>query len=234
MGKVVNNSDLFLKTDADAYFERNRDKRSFMIDYLLGLFPRKELADFDVAEFGIGGGHNLHLLSHYVHRVHGYEGSSEAVDAFRRSFQQAVNPEKFDVARVNLCDSFEAPIAYDLVIYGFFAYLVSNPELKRVKKNLEACLKPGGFLYVYDFLTREPREKSDHRNKDLRIFKRDLGFWMRHFSGFDLVDFRLFNNDKVISYRYKDLQSTVDLEPPEDDDHWNFGALFRRRRSSKA
>lgn len=226
----MRNSDVFLQGEADAYFQRNREKRTFLIDYLLSLFPKKEFHAFDVAEFGVGAGHNLHLLSHFVNRIHGYEGSPQAVEYVSRSIQNAVNQEKFHIAHVNLCEPFETPIPYHLVIYGFFAYLLSDDELKGVQKNLNACLLPGGCVYVSDFLTRSVREKQDRRLPGLRIFKRDLTFWLNLFSGFDLVEYRLFHGDRIISYRDKDSQSVVDLDLPDDDDLWTFGALFRRRR----
>jgi hypothetical protein len=225
----MDQSKIFIAEEADKYFERNIGARSFVIDHLLSLFPPVAMAGFDVAEFGIGGGLNLMLLKHYAHCCHGYDGSPKSIANFKKFIEASPDRELFHAQQVNLCEPFATPIKYDLVLYGFFAYYVSDVELLEAKKNLLKALKPGGYVFVYDFLSRECGAFPDARNKKLNVFKRNLPFWLDHFGELDLIDFRLFDNDKVKEYRNKERHSSIDMTLPADDKKWDFGAVFRRR-----
>lgn len=227
----VDQSRIFAAEEADNYFRRNRTKRGFLVEHLLDLFPRAALAGYDVAEWGIGGGQNLALLSHFVRRAHGYDVSAEAIASFEGYYRESPDREKFHAQQVNLCEPFTTPVQYDLVIYGFFAYYVSDAELAQARTNLLNALKPGGYLFVYDFLTRVATSAPDARNPRLRVYKRNLPFWLDHLEPFDLIDFRLFDNEKVLAYRMRDSQAPIDPGVPSDDREWNFGGLWRRRPS---
>lgn len=225
-------SKIFVEEEANRYFERNQFKRTFVIDYLISQLPRRSLSHFDVAEFGIGGGQNLMLLKNYTRSCHGYDASSDGIACFEKFAQSSPEREQYYAKQVNLCEPFTTPIQYDLILYGFFAYYVTDDELAKVKLNLLQALKPTGLLFVYDFLSREYTVRPDSRNPSLQVYKRPFSFWTSHLAEFDLLDFRLFDNDKIIEYKYRDEQSTIDVDVPEDDSQWNFGALFRRRLSN--
>jgi len=222
-------SGIFMREEADKYFRRNVLSRGFTADYLLSLFPKAELATWDIAEWGIGGGQNLLLLANYARSVAGYDASQEAIECFSKCYAERPDAEKFYAQRVNLCEPLDLPRKYKLIIFGFFAYYVTDEELGAVRANLAAALEPGGYVFVYDFLRRRPASAPDSRNPHLKVFKRDLSFWLHYFDGFDLVDFRLFDNEKVFEYKVRDSLSQIDLQLPLDDNEWNFGAVWRSR-----
>jgi hypothetical protein len=220
-------SEIFVREEADKYFRRNVLSRGFSADYVLSLFPKADLATWDIAEWGIGGGQNLLLLANYAQSVAGYDASQEAIDCFRSCYTARPDAEKFYAQQVNLCQPFKSPRKYKLIIFGFFAYYVTDEELGAARANLAAALETGGYVFVYDFLRRRPASAPDSRNPHLKVFKRDLSFWLRYFEGFDLVDFRLFDNEKVFGYKLRDSLSQIDLQLPVDDNEWNFGAVWR-------
>lgn len=222
-------SAIFGQKDADEYFDRNGCVRGFIADYILSRFPRKTLATLNIAEFGIGGGQNLMLLSNYAQTMHGYDISTKAIECYKNFFRGRPDSERFYGAVVNLCEPFSTPHNYDLVMYGFFAYLVSESELEATRSNLLKALKPDGYVFIHDFLTRSNQTHPDTRNSTLKIYKRNLEFWLKHMSEFDLIDFRLFDDAKVQSDKERNEFQTIDSEIPFDDAEWNFGALFRRR-----
>lgn len=222
-------SQIFVSGEADKYFARNGYSRGMIADYLLSLLSPQQIRDFDVAEFGIGGGQNLMLFKNYVRSVHGFDASERAIACFRSFYEHRPDSGDFSATQVNLCEPFISPRLYDLIIYGFFAYYAEDEELKVALSNAMAALKPTGYIFVHDFLSREGVVKADMRNPSLMVHKRSLGFWMSHLQDFDLIDFRLFDSRKGLSDRMRNEFSTIDPEIPHDDNLWTFAALFRRR-----
>lgn len=224
----MRNSEIYIKEEANNYFGRNaKGHRSFFIDYLLSIFPKELLVNFDVAEFGIGNGSNLFALKEFINKAHGYEGSSEAVRAFEKRKCNHPCKEDFFVQRVNLTKKFKTSIFYDMVIAGFFLYYVDNNEIIRTKKNIVRALKKQGYVYIFDFITRYSKVKNDSRSARLKVYKRNLNFWLDYFQEFDLIDFRLFDSSK--DYLRMNSLLMVDKELPANDDLWSFCALFKLR-----
>lgn len=186
----------------------------------------------DLAEWGIGAGLNLHLLSHYFKSVHGYDGSKKAVESFKNSFKDLANSNQFFVKEINLIEKFDTPIKYDIIIYGFFAYVVDDEDLKKVKINLLNLLKDEGYVVVFDFLSRVNLSKSFRNSKNINTYKRNINFWIDYFKEFDMIDFRLFDNDKLLEYKNW-TKLTIDLNIPQDDDEWVFIATFRRKNENQ-
>ena len=222
-------SKIFVDEEADHYYQRNKFHRNFIADYLLSLFPKKDFATYDIAEFGIGGGQNLMLWKNYCNRAHGYDASNEGIQCFQSFYEASPEKEAYYAERVNLCESFLTPIQYDLIVYGFFAYYVADSELIAVRENMLKALKPGGYVFVHDFLARENTMYPDAHNEKLLVHKRNLPFWLEHFENFDLVHFRTIDNGTVQDDRYRNEFHTVDTHLTENDMDWNITALFRRR-----
>lgn len=167
----------------------------------------------------------------YARSIHGYDGSKKAIEHFKASFSGSIHEKKCFAKQVNLCDKFTTPIKYDLAIMGFFAYYASDEELFVFKENLLNCMVKGGYVFIEDFLVRENKIKTDSRNNNIRIFKRNIAFWLNFFKEFNFIDLRLFMNGEERSdfYLIKDAPWLVDMEISDDDDLWTFGALFRLR-----
>lgn len=176
---------IYVNEEADKFYERHC--RSFIVDYIMTLFPKQALSKFDIAEFGIGSGSNLILLMNYARSIHGYDGSKKAIEHFKASFSGSMHEKKCFAKQVNLCDKFTTPIKYDLAIMGFFAYYASDEELFVFKENLLNCMVKGGYVFIEDFLVRENKIKTDSRNNNIRIFKRNIAFWLNSSIGKPLV-----------------------------------------------
>jgi hypothetical protein len=222
-------SQIFASEEADNYFARNGFKRGMIADYILSLLPHQQLMEYDVAEFGIGGGQNLMLLKNYARSVHGFDASEKAISCFRAFYEHRPDAKDFSSTLVNVCEPFTSSQVFDLIIYGFFAYYAEDAELDIVKANALNALQPGGYLFVYDFLSRNGSVRQDSRNPSLMVHKRTLPFWIAHLREFDLIDFRLFDSQKGAQERMRSDFSTVDPDIPHDDMLWTFGALFRRK-----
>lgn len=220
----------YVDHEADKWFDRNtKTSRNCFTEYLVSLFPRAALSKFDVAEIGIGRGGNLLYLQNFVRSIHGYDGSKKAAEHCARYGKLLGRDDTFKTQQLNACTDFTLPYPYDIVIYGFLSYMIPEDELIRMKNNVLHMLKNDSYIFIYDFLAKENREKPDAYNPNLNVYKRNLSFWMNHFDEFDLVDFRLFDNDHLSHYLLQDSPSFVDTRCTGDDKNWTFSALFKRR-----
>ena len=221
-------SEIFKNEESDNYFLRNRTTRSFTADYIINIFGKKMLSNSLIAEFGIGGGSNLMLLSNYCTGVYGFDASKMAVDNFQQYCMSFYGDNCGEMAfNVNLCKPLDLGLKFDIVIFGFFAYYCSDDELEVAKCNALNMLNEKGFIFVYDFLTRENKSKKDSRNNNLNVYKRNINFWLDFFKDLDFIDYRLFDNRNLKRYLIKD-KHTIDEDISPCDEDWNFGALFRK------
>jgi len=221
-------STLFLEKFSNEYFNDYKNIRNFFSDYILYIFEKKDLINFDIAEWGIGGGHNLHILSYYVNSVHGYDGSVDAINEFQLSYRNKSNRDMFYSQVVNLSEPFKTPIKYDMIIYGFFPYVLTDNELIETKKNLISSLKENGYVVVFDFLSRTNKINNYRDDSNVKTYKRNLNYWIDYLKEFDLIDFRLFDSRKGLDDRFKE-KFTIDLNISKDDNFWTFIAIFRKR-----
>jgi len=224
-------SKTFVIKYANEYYKDYLNIRNFFADYILELFSKNDMKNLTFSEWGIGGGHNMLLLSNYFKCMHGYEGSIKAVKNFNNLIEYHPLKENFYIERVNLAEKFNTKIKYDIVTYGFFAYVMSNEDLNAVKRNLLNSLNDNGYVIVFDFISRDNKIKQFRNTKDIKTYKRNLSFWLDYFREFDLVDYRLFDNDKVIRYKYLDKIS-LDLNLSYNDDEWVFIATFRKKNEN--
>lgn len=219
----------YVDIESDKWFDRNtKTARNCFTEYLVSLFQRKTLAEFDIAEVGIGRGGNLLYLQNFVKSIHGYDGSKKAIDHCSEFIRLIGAEERMKTEQLNACGTFDIPFTYDMVIYGFLAYMIPGNELIQMKKNMLQILKKDGYIFIYDFLSKENLEKPDAYNPNLNVYKRNLSFWIDHFEGFDLVDFRLFDNDHQAACLLQDSPSFIDTACTQDDKNWAFSALFKR------
>jgi hypothetical protein len=189
---------IYIENDADKWFERNTSiKHNCFTEYLIELFPKKHLKNMNLAEFGVGRANNVSLLSHFTNLIDGYDGSKKSIEMIDLLKKRASN---IDGKRVNLSDSFDGLNEYDLIIYGFFTYMINDQEFDQLVENSKSHLK---------------------------VFKRNLDFYISEFKDFQLVDFRLFDNRKLNDYLDNDNIFNIDTDLDNDEYNWTFSALFK-------
>ena len=185
----------------------------------------------EVAEFGIGVGYNCYILSNYVKSIHGYEGSKFAFDNFNKAFPELPNNKKFKAYHCNLATNFSENInqQYDMIIFGYFAYVLSDEELKVTIKNAKKLLKKDAIIINVDFLSKENIVKQDSRVENLKIYKRSLSSWINLMEDFEIIDFRMLNEFNSKEYLSKDM-SKIDLDLDINDDHcWIGASIFKKK-----
>lgn len=227
---MTTQSEIYIKDDANSWFLRNHvSKRNYPTDYLLSLFDKREFAEFNIAEFGIGRGANLFYLSHFANSVHGFDGSSLAVEHFLKTCEEILPPDTFSAQETNLCAPIVTDLKLDIIIYGFFAYMAADKELLQTRENTNSMLNENGYVFIYDFLAKENHVKTDIHNTALKVHKRSLEFWINHFDDYVLMDFRLLDNEHFKSYVLHETPAHIDTKCSMDENNWAFCALFRKK-----
>lgn len=209
--------------DPNEYYCRNKNEtRSFFIDLLLQIIPKKEMATYNVAELGVGNGANMFLLANYTRSCHGYEASDKACNDISDQIRIHPHREKLKIKNVELPCCLNSPVRYDILIYGFLSYLLSDTQLEEQKPySLNALNGTGSYIYIFDFISREKKSVIQER-----VHKRSLEFWLDHFSDFDLLSYQLF--DDCRDNKLVDDLTVVNTNLTSDDDKWMFAALFRK------
>jgi len=214
----------YIKNDANQWFDRNKtNTHNCFTEYLLQIFNKCNFKSFDVAEFGIGHCNNINLLSHYVKTIDGYDGSSKSLKTIDLLKQKSTN---INGKQVNLGEKFEGIKKYDLIIYGFFTYMINDKEFEILINNSKKLLKDGGYIFIYDYLSKENNQKKDFHNKELFVYKRNLNFYLSRFKDFTFKDYRLFDNRELQNYLLSDIIH-IDKNINSDDYNWTFSGLFK-------
>jgi hypothetical protein len=60
---------------------------------------------------------------------------------------------------------------FDLIILGFFQFLLPRHELFRLSFEVDRMLKQGGRLVVFDFIVHTPMSHAYAHRGDLRVYK---------------------------------------------------------------
>lgn len=152
--------DMFLRHEADAFHSRNRVDATALqdridADPLLDAFRKAELAPKRVLEIGAGDGWRLEALRRRnpVDLAVGIEPSRGACAEGMRRFPQV---------RLT-CGTAEAlPFgdrSFDLVILGFFLYVVDRDDLFRVAAEADRLVAEGGVVAILDFHPERPTRR---------------------------------------------------------------------------
>jgi hypothetical protein len=105
--------------------------------------------------------------------------------------------------------------------------MINDQEFDQLVENSKSLLKDKGYIFIYDFLATENKDSIDSHNSDLKVFKRNLDFYISEFKDFQLVDFRLFDNRKLNDYLDNDNIFNIDTDLDNDEYNWTFSALFK-------
>lgn len=162
-----------LQTDAERYFERNRDLLvpqgdpvKAALDVINGASPISS-----VLELGCANGWRLAALREAQEcRAVGVDASSAAIEDGSRRFphvdlRSGLLPEA--LPREFPDDSF------DCVILGFFMYVLPRSDLFRLASEVDRLVSEQGHVVVYDFLYPSPTQAAYAHSSELHTYKMD-------------------------------------------------------------
>lgn len=166
---------IFLRSEGDAWFERNRqaiDERNYekddlIISAVLEISNQYAKAEkLKILEIGCGEARRLAWLAERMkHDVYGIEPSVKAV-------QQACS---YGVdARQGTAD--ELPFdseSFDILIFGFSLYLCDQDDLFKIAAEADRVLKSDAWLLIQDFYSKTPIKREYHHKPGVYSTKMD-------------------------------------------------------------
>jgi ubiquinone/menaquinone biosynthesis C-methylase UbiE len=152
----MNQNQIFMKGEGDAWFNRNHShiqtvekiKQLPDVNYLISsLNPYRDRID-KVLEIGCSNGIKLEVICNSLDAIGtGIEPSTEAVNAGN-------NREKVSDITLHVGTGESLPFkeaSFDLVYFAFCLYLFDRTTLMQSLAEADRVLKPGGFLVITDF-----------------------------------------------------------------------------------
>lgn len=165
--------DIFLESEADAWFERNQQaiqKRNFAEDTVVQAVTEIARLSQDpkiaILEIGCGEGRRLEWLAENLHvDVCGLEPSSKAVE---QACHRGVKAERGTADDLPFEDA-----SFDVVIFGFCLYLCDRQDLFRIASEADRVLKPDGWIVINDFFAPTPIKREYHHKPGIYSYKMD-------------------------------------------------------------
>jgi SAM-dependent methyltransferase len=180
--------EVFLKSEADAWFNRNRDAltqvdypNSPMITTIEDLVQHSEMgSNVSILEIGCGDGGKLaHLAKNKNLKVKGLEPSELAVGAARA---KGVDVTRGTADKLPFEDK-----SFDIIVFGFCLYLCDREDLFKIAQEACRVLKDKSWLVIQDFYAETPIKNAYHHRPGIFSYKMDyrkLFDWHPNFTCF--------------------------------------------------
>lgn len=170
----MNQKDVFLNSEGDAWFERNRQSLAAKVwpddDALLGEILALDAAqsrDRRVLEIGCGEGLRLEWLQRTLGwQCFGVEPSAKAVEV---ACARGLDVRQGTADGLPFADG-----SADIVIFGFCLYLCEPADLFRVAAEADRVLRAPGWMLIEDFYSPNPRTREYHHRSGLKTHKMDF------------------------------------------------------------
>ncbi|MDA8141185.1 MAG: class I SAM-dependent methyltransferase [Desulfobacteraceae bacterium] len=180
--------EIFLQSEGDAWFERNRQKvanRDYQKDdpmaaaiLEISTTASTQNKDLHILEVGCGSGGRLAWLANTLRcKVYGIDPSAKAIE-------QAV---KNDIeAKVGTAEvlPFESS-SMDILVFGFCLSLCDQQDLFRIAMEADRVLKPDSWIVIHDFFAPTPIKNEYHHRRGMYSYKMDyrsLFAWHPYYS----------------------------------------------------
>lgn len=175
MGTPEKQSTVFLQSEADAWYERNRTqiaRQDFSADPICRAVLDIEGANLSaqplsILEVGCGEGRRLAWLAEHAGAlVHGLEPSAKAVTAAIDNGVAAVQ---------GTADALPyADATFDVLVFGFCLYLCDPQDLFKIACEADRVLKRDAWLIIHDFHAPSPIRRDYHHKAGLYSHKMDF------------------------------------------------------------
>jgi ubiquinone/menaquinone biosynthesis C-methylase UbiE len=162
---------VFLKSEGDAWFDRNRAddaKRAQKIEHdpVLRTLREIEISPSAVLEVGCSDGWRLEAMKAFwpKAKLFGVDPSAQAV-------KEA--PPGLKIKQGSAEDLNYGENAFDVVIFGFCLYLCDREDLFRIAAEADRVLKDGGCVVTYDFYSEAPYRNIYKHAEGVYSYKMD-------------------------------------------------------------
>lgn len=217
MTQIMRQRDVFLESEADAWFDRNHEalaNRDVEVDPLYGavldIYPKIQSEGVTpvILEIGCGEGMRLELFASKLGAtVAGIDPSSKAVAKARA---RGVD------ARRGTAEELPWPAAtFDILVFGFCLYLCDPEDLFRIASEADRVLKPNSWLLIHDFHANSFTRRSYHHKSGVYSNKMDFR--------------RLFDWHPAYTCYSHRIAAHGTVELTDDPQEWVATSLMRKR-----
>jgi ubiquinone/menaquinone biosynthesis C-methylase UbiE len=198
MDKKIKNIEIVKKIEGDKYYLRNlkfynNDRKDSRIANLIYL---NNIKSASILEIGCANGKNLFQYQQLLKAKScvGIDLSSKAIKEGKKKFKslKLYNLSSLELNKLNS--------KFDLIICGFFLYLLDREEIFNQFGQIYKYLNPQGYLIIEDF---DPLFKHTNRNihqKNLKSFKMSYDNFLQESGLFKLI-YKLRNNHQGLKRR---------------------------------
>jgi ubiquinone/menaquinone biosynthesis C-methylase UbiE len=144
---MANQKEVFLDTEGDQWFERNKDHHtSHDLSNICLLLKSIHYQPQTVLEIGCADGKNLNdIQQQFEADCFGIEPSMEAINQGKKIFPQITFQQ-------GTADSLPFENAmFDTIIFGFCLYLCDREDLFAIAHQADRCLQDKGIIIIKDF-----------------------------------------------------------------------------------
>lgn len=204
------------KKEADNFLKRNLhfynspeslDTKDYRI---LDLIKVNNLRPKSVLEIGCATGIRLNQYQNILNTKinYGIDLSSKAINLGRKKYK------KLKLLKLSSLEINKIKVNFDLIICGFFLYLLDRKEIFNQFNLIYKKLKLNGYLIINDFDPLFKHSNTSMHNKNLRSFKTSYDNFLEE-SGLFKTIYKIRNNftltKKTDKKKYKSEDNSIDL-----------------------
>ena len=199
---------IFLESEGDGWFKRNEQSLSQKGDDRVNLdilipFLEKENK---ILEIGCSNGENLNYfqkkLPNYKLDLYGVDPSKESVKSGNQKFKEIK-------LKIGTSDELEFDNKFfDVIICGFFLYLVDRDLLFKTVSEIDRVLKEGGYLIIVDFDVPLPICNDYQHYEGIKSYKNDYSKFFTGGNHYTVVGKKSFSNIST-EYFHKTINERV-------------------------
>jgi SAM-dependent methyltransferase len=210
---------MYAQNEANAWFNRvDQNKQSYHANCILKIFDKQKLSSSDVLELGCSGGGALTTLMPHVNSVFGIDVSTHGIRNLKKT---GIGGMVGNIANENI----EIDRIFDIVMLPMVAMYISNEEFGRLVNNIVKIVSKKGFLYISDFIVQDSIVNINKHDERIKIYKRNLDFYINNFKDFNLIEYKLIHYDEIEKSRKIER---VKCGPPVNDNDWAFVSLWQK------
>ncbi len=184
----MNQKKMFLKSEGDCYYKRNKDhyltsKNTYIISELYEFYSSYIKPGEKILEIGCCNGINLnYYFEENRCQAYGIDPSRAAIESGKELFPE-LNLTVGTADNLLYDDQF-----FDMVIFGSSLHWVDRSLLSKVVAEADRVLKDKGFLGISDFDAKIPRKIAYKHMEGIFTYKCDYASLFTSFPHFSLVE----------------------------------------------
>lgn len=169
MADFVSQKNIFIRSEGDQWFSRNRHSYSSSHkDIVIETLRSIDIVPTNVLEIGCSNGKRLGMIRDLFNsNASGIDPSEKAV------LEGKIKYPDIDFL-VGTADSLPYPDnSFDMIIFGFCLYLCDRSDLFKIAYEADRCLRDQGTLVIVDFSPPFPFKNSYAHHEGVYSFKMD-------------------------------------------------------------